>query len=129
MKKTSMLNSVRSPRYTQCYSSSNSRPVTTASNTIRCNSQKIWSQSTRYEATLEIRQKGNFLEMINKAIIYKFFKDFANQRKETSKMVALSHRPFSNICKYRDHRWELSTIWKKDCFRLMLKHSVSMYEK
>ena len=50
--------------------------------------------------------------MINNSIIYKFFKDFTNHRKNTNRAVVFSRRPFPNILKYRDHQWDLPTIWK-----------------
>ena len=43
--------------------------------------------------------------MINNSIIYKFFKDFTNQRKKTNRAVVFSCRPFPNIPKYMDHWW------------------------
>ena len=43
-------------------------------------------------------------------IIYKILNDFTNHRKKTNKAVVFSHRPLPNIIKYRDHRWQLSTI-------------------
>ena len=45
--------------------------------------------------------------MINSFIIYKFFKDFINHRKKTSRVVAFSYRPFPNILK-----GTLMQIWK-----------------
>ena len=45
--------------------------------------------------------------MINKLIIYKFFKDSPNYRKMINRMVVFSNRPLSNIPKYKDHRWDL----------------------
>ena len=44
--------------------------------------------------------------MINNPIIYKFFKDFANNRKKTNRVVVFSCRPFPNILKYRDLQFE-----------------------
>ena len=43
----------------------------------------------RTESILEIRKKIIFLEVINKRIIYKFFKDFTNHRKKTNRAVDL----------------------------------------
>ena len=50
--------------------------------------------------------------MINNSIIYEIFQYFTNHRKKTDRVVVFSCRPFSNIRKYRDHRWNLPTIWK-----------------
>ena len=44
-----------------------------------------------------------------------------------SKTLVFSCRPFSNTLKYRDHRWDLPTIWKTR-FRHTLKSSASLYE-
>ena len=52
-------------------------------------------------------------------IIYKVFKDFTNHRKKTNRAAVFSCRPFSNILKYRDHWWDLPTIWKT---RLLQTH-------
>ena len=43
-------------------------------------------------------------------------------------MVVFSIIHYSNILEYRDHQWDLWTIWKKDSFRHMLKISARMYE-
>ena len=55
--------------------------------------------------------------MINNPVIYKFFKDFTNHRK--NRAVVFSCRPFPNILQYRDHWWNLLTIWKT---RLLIRH-------
>ena len=66
--------------------------------------------------------------MINNLIIHKSFKDFTNHRKNTNRAVFFSCRLFPNILVYRDHQWNLSTIWKKESLRHLLKSSVTMYE-
>ena len=38
--------------------------------------------------------------MINKYIIYKFFKEFINSRNDSNKAAAISHRLLSNIFRY-----------------------------
>ena len=50
--------------------------------------------------------------MINNSFICKFFKDFTNHRKKTNRTVVFICRPFHNILKYRDRRWNLPAIWK-----------------
>ena len=52
---------------------------------------------------LEIRKKAIFLQVIQNLIIYKFFKDFANHKKKTNRVVVFSCRLFPNILKYREH--------------------------
>ena len=59
-------------------------------------------------------------------IIYKLFKDFTNRRKKTNWAVAFSCRPSPNILKYKDHRWDLLTIWKTR--PLQTQSSASIYE-
>ena len=61
---------------------------------------------------MEMRPKTIFLEVINKPIVYAFFKDFTNHRKKTSKAVHFRHRPLSNILNYSHHRSDLQTVWK-----------------
>ena len=67
------------------------------------------------------------LQVINNLIIYKFFKDFTNHKKKTNRVVAFSCRPSSNIFKYRDHQWDLPTIWKTRLLQTLIKSSASMY--
>ena len=43
-------------------------------------------------------------------------------------MVFFIGRNFPNILKYRDHLWDLLTIWKQKLFRHLLKSSASIYE-
>ena len=56
---------------------------------------------------------------INNPIIYKFFKDFTNHKKKTNRVVLFSCRPFLNIFKYRDHQWNLPTIWKTRLLQML----------
>ena len=42
--------------------------------------------------------------MTNNPIIYKFFKDFTNQRKETNRVIVFRCIPFPNSLNYRDHQ-------------------------
>ena len=60
----------------------------------------------------EIRKKDTFLEVVNKAIIYKFLQDFTNHRKKTNRAVVFSAKPFPNTFKYRAHRLDIPTIRK-----------------
>ena len=46
------------------------------------------------------------MSVINKSIIYKFFKDFSNiedHRRKTNSEVVFHDRPLPNILKYKDH--------------------------
>ena len=124
VQKTRMPQHVKNLGQIKYYSSSSPWPVTSPSNSIRYNYQKICSWSRRRKIILEIRKKATFLWVINNPIIYKFFKDVTNHRKETNRAVVFNCRPFPNILKYRDHRWDLPTIWKAR----LLQALASMYE-
>ena len=52
------------------------------------------------------------------------FQDFTNYRKKSNRAVVFGSRPFPNIFKCRDHRWNLTTIWKT--IRHLLKISANM---
>ena len=65
--------------------------------------------------------------MIKNLIIYKFFKDFNNQRKTTKRMLLFSSRPLNNILKYGDHGWNLPTIWQTRLLQI-LDSSASLWE-
>ena len=64
-----------------------------------------------------LEKRPYFFKVINSPIIYKFLKDFINHRKETNRVVVFSSRPFPNILKYRDHGWDLPTVWKTRLFQ------------
>ena len=81
--------------------------------------QEICSSLRRPETVQEIRKKVIFLGKINKLIICNFLKDFANLRKKTKRVVVFNCRSLPNIPKYRDHIWNLPTIWK---IRLLQTH-------
>ena len=119
VKKTSMQNPVASLGYMKCCSSSSPRPVKSPSNSIRHNHQIICSWLRGPKTILEIRKKATFMLVINKPVIYKFFKDFTNHRKKSSRAVVFSCRPFPDILKIKDYGWDLPTIWKT---RILLTH-------
>ena len=54
--------------------------------------------------------------MINNPIIYKFFRDLFSER-----VVGFSCRPFPNILKYREHQWNLPTIWKTRALQTLIE--------
>ena len=117
MKKTSMPNSVESLKYIKCYSSSSPRPVKSPSSLIRHNCQKIWSWLRRPKTILEIIKKTTFLEVIDKPIIYKFFKDFTNHRKKTILAVDL----YPTLLNTRSTNETFQQSGKQDSFRHVLK--------
>ena len=107
VKKTSIPNFVESLGYIQCYSSSCPRPVKSSSDSIRHNFRR---------SAVDGEDVKSYWKSEN-LIIYKFFKGFTNHRKKTNRTVVFSSRPFPNILKYRDHQWDLSTIWKTRLFQ------------
>ena len=109
VKKTSMLNPVKSFGYIKWYSSSSPRPVKSPSNSIRRSCQKICSWLRSPKTMLETRKKATFLYVISSPIIHKFFKNFIKQRKKANRAVVFSCGPFPNILKYRDHPRDLPT--------------------
>ena len=42
------------------------------------------------------------------------FKDFTNLKKKANSVVVFNCRSFPDMLKYRDHWWDLLTIWEKD---------------
>ena len=102
-------------------SSSSPRPIKSSSNFIRCNCQKICSWSRRPNTIMEIQKKSTFIWVINNPIIYKFFKDFSNHRKKTNRAVVFSKRPFPSIQQYREHRWNLPTMWKTRLLKTLIE--------
>ena len=67
---------------------------------------------------MKIRKKVILFEVINKRIIYRFFRVFTNNRK-----------PLPNIFKYRSTDGTFfQQFGKKDSFRHILKSSASMHE-
>ena len=83
---SSMPNPVKNLGYIMYYRSRSPKPVKTSSNSIRYNSQKICSGSSRPKVILEIRKK-TFLYVINNPIIHKSFKDLNNHRKKNNREV------------------------------------------
>ena len=112
MKSTSMPNSVESLGYIKYYSSSNPRPVKCSSNSIRHNCQKIYSWLRRPKTIMEIRKKTHISLGDQKSYYLRVFPRLTNHRKKTNRVVVFSNRLFPNILKYRDHWWDLPTIWK-----------------
>ena len=92
VKKTSMPNPAKSLKYIKCHSLSSPRPVKRPINSIGYNCKKICSWSRRPKTILEIRS---------------LFKSFSKTLLTTKRC-----RPFPNFLKYRNHRWNLPTIWK-----------------
>ena len=65
-------------------------------------------------------KRAHFLRWLTSLLLFfiKFFKDFTNDRKKTSRTVVFNNRPLQTILKYRDHRWE---IWKRRFFQIHIE--------
>ena len=104
MKKSSISHPIKSFGYIKCQSLSSPKPIKSLAILSDATCQKVCSWSGEPEIILEIRKEATFLEVINKPILCKFFKDFTNHKKKTN----LS----PNILKCSNHRWGLRIIWK-----------------
>ena len=126
MKKTSMANPVKSLGNIKCYSSSRCRHIKGTSNSTRYNCQKVCSWLRRPKTILEIK-KVTFFQVINKCIIYKFFKDILTTERRLTRRQVLAVTPFPNL-----NIWTTDMICqesgKQDSFRHILKSLASTYE-
>ena len=66
--------------------------------------------------------------MISNPVIYKFFEDFNNHRKNTNMAAVFSSRHFSNILNKGTTDETFQKFGKQDSFRHFLKSSASVYE-
>ena len=66
--------------------------------------------------------------MISNPVIYKFFKDFNNHRKNTNMAAVFSSIHFSNILNKGTTDETFQKSGKQDSFRHFLKSSASVYE-
>ena len=110
VKKTSMLNPVKSLGYIRCYSSSSPRPLkalTILSDTTVRTSAVDWEDLKPYWKS-EIRLGSSSWSTI--LLFPSFFNDLPNHRKETNRVRVFSRRPFPNSLKYRDHQWDLDGV-------------------
>ena len=118
---TSMPNSVESLEYIKCYSSSSPRHVKSTSNSTRYNCTKICSWLKRSKTIPEVRKKDNISLGDQQFYYSQLFKHFTNHRKKTNRIVVFSCRPFPNILKYRDNRWDLLTVWKTKSLQTLIE--------
>ena len=64
------------------------------------NTEAALKKSAAYKKSVYWKsEKSRITEVINKPIIYKFFKDFTNHIKKTNRAVVFSSKPFPNILK------------------------------
>ena len=50
-----------------------------------------------------------------------FSKTLLTTKKKTNRAVVVSSRPFPNILRYRDHWWNLPTIWKTRFLKTLIE--------
>ena len=81
-------------------------------NTLATLSDTTVRRSTIDREDLEPYWKSEKMLHFSRWSISLLFKYFTNNRKKTNRAVVFSCRPFSYILKYRNHRWNLPTIWK-----------------
>ena len=67
--------------------------------------EKTWNHT-------ENQEKKMFLEVIDRLIICKFFKDFTNHGKETVRTLLFSCRPHPNTFTYRNLKSDFPTTWR-----------------
>ena len=118
-----MPNFVESLGYIKCYSSISSRPI----KSLAILSDTVRRSTVDQVENWTIRKQTAFLNVINKPIIHKFFKDFTNHRKKTNRVVVLCCASFLNIPNCRDHQ-RVQQSGKQDSFRHIWKSLTSMYE-
>ena len=93
-----------------CCRESSLRLINSLKSSIGYNSQKICSWSRRHKTIPEITKKHLYQVTNNQPINCKFFKEFTNHRKNISRAVVFRCKVYS--VRYKDHRWDPSTIWK-----------------
>ena len=71
--------------------------------------------------------RKTFVKLINKAIIYKFFKNSKNHRTKANKVVVLSIRLLPNILECKNHR-SANNLENNESFGNILKSLANMYE-
>ena len=124
VKKTSIPNYVKSLGYIKCHSWSSHRTVKSPSNSIRYNCENLYSWSRRPKTIPEIGKKGHISLGNQQSYYLQVFKDFTNRRKKTNRAVVFSGRSFPNIPKYRNHWWNLPTIWKTRLLKSLIEASL-----
>ena len=77
---------------------------------------------------MEITKMATFFQVINNPMIYKFFKDFTNHRKNSNRAAVFSSSHFPSILRHKDHHETFQQSGKQDSLRHILKSSASTYE-
>ena len=96
------------------------KPLATLSDTPVRRSGVDWEDLTPYWKS-ENRPPFSRWSTILSFSFSKLFKDFTNYRKKINRVVVFSRRPFPNILKYRDHWWNLPTIWKTRLLKTLIE--------
>ena len=103
MKKTSMPNSIKSLAFIKRYISSRPKPVQSLlDKTVRRSAVDREDLKPYWKSKNSYISQGD--QLLFNSIIYKFFKYFTIQSKNTNRAVVFSSRLFPNIFKYRDHQ-------------------------
>ena len=127
MKKTSMPNSIKSLAFIKRYISSRPKPVQSLlDKTVRRSAVDREDLKPYWKSKNSYISQGD--QLLFNSIIYKFFKYFTIQSKNTNRAVVFSCRLFPNIFKYRDHQWNFWTIWKTSPFQTQKKSLAGMHE-
>ena len=117
--KNSMSNPIQKPWIYQLLSSNSPRTIKSPS---RYDCKKYATSSIGREDLkpyiLEIRNKSH-ISLGDQQCYY--YKDFMNHRKKTNTAVVFSCWPFPHILKYRDHWWNLPTIWETRLLQTLIK--------
>ena len=72
------------------------------------NSKKICSRTRCTKSILIVREKGVRIEMSDQSRINQRFKEFADNRKETDRMIVERIGPVTRVFKYRNNRGNIS---------------------
>lgn len=70
---------------------------------------------------MKSRRNATLLEVINKSIIWRFCRDFDNDKKDTNRSVAFGHICLRNIPKHKNFWWESLKPGKQDPFKHIFK--------
>ena len=111
MKKTSMLNPVKSLGYRKFYSSSSTRPTSSSSSFISSPNSFVRKYSVDQGNLRPFWKSEKVPHILNcSTSLIKFLQDFTNYRKKTNRVFSFSFRPLTNILKHRNHKWDLQAI-------------------
>ena len=108
VRKTSMLNLVRSLEYIKCYSVSSPRTVNSLTNSIWFNCQKICSWLRTPKTKFEIRKRSHFCKWSKILLFTSFSKILPTTQIRPAGWSIL----VVDLSLNSDHWWDLPIIWK-----------------